>query len=333
MAPPWHAGSACALPVVWTDALVARSVMAKDDKRAKDDKPAKAAKRAKPGKDPLASFDIENPELPEAIAEAALGSGGYPYDSKIKRKTYDEDLVPLQIELLKFQAHVEKTGQRVVVLFEGRDTSGKGGAISTILERMNPRHARAVALTKPTEAERGQWYFQRYVQHLPTAGDLVLFDRSWYNRAGVERVMGFCTPEQHADFLRDAPEFEGLLVRDGVKLLKLYLTVGREMQLLRFHERKHNPLKQWKLTDIDLAAIEKWDDYTAAETEMFRFTHTPDCPWTVVRANDQRRMRLEVIRKILSLLPYSNKDPNIATAPDPEIVTDGPEFLKPPAVV
>jgi len=297
---------------------------------AKTDKPDKSAKRARSAKDPIAAFNLDNPELPAAIADAALSSGGFPYDSKIKRKTYEDALVPLQIELLKFQAHVEKTGQRVVILFEGRDTSGKGGAISTILERVNPRHARAVALAKPTDDERGQWYFQRYIQHLPTAGDFVLFDRSWYNRAGVEPVMGFCTEDQHADFLRDAPQLEGLLVRDGLKLLKLYLTVGREMQILRFHERKHNPLKQWKLTDIDRAAIAKWDAYSEAEAEMFRFTHTPDCPWTVVRANDQRRMRLEVIRKILSLLPYEGKNPNIATPPDPKIVRDGPEFLNPP---
>ncbi len=192
----------------------------------KSDKPGKAGEKAKPpksAKHPIAGFDINDPEIPQALADAAMASGGYPYDAKVKRKAYEEELTPLQIELLKFQAHIEKSGERVVILFEGRDTSGKGGAISTILERINPRHARAVALSKPTDAERGQWYFQRYIQHLPTAGDMVLFDRSWYNRAGVERVMGFCTPEQHASFLRDAPEFEGLLVRDGIKLLKFYL--------------------------------------------------------------------------------------------------------------
>ena len=299
---------------------------------AKDDKPAKLEKKSKPAKatkDPLVAFDINNPELPGAIAEAAMGSGGYPYDSKVKRKDYEEQLIPLQLELLKFQTHVETTGQRVVIVFEGRDTSGKGGAISTILERINPRHARSVALTKPTEVERGQWYFQRYVQQLPTAGDMVLFDRSWYNRAGVERVMGFCTPEQHASFLRDAPEFESLIVRDGVKLLKLYLSVGREMQLTRFHERRHNPLKRWKFTDIDQAAITKWDDYTEAETEMLRFTDTPDSAWTIVRANDQRRMLVEVIRKIVTLLPYEGRDQNVATPPDPKIVGSGLSFLRP----
>ncbi len=300
--------------------------MAKAGKNAKPDKKTKAAKAPA---NPLAAFDINNPDLPEDIAEAALGSGGYPYDTKLKRKDYEEELTPLQLELLKFQAHVEKTGERVVILFEGRDTSGKGGAISTILERINPRHARSIALSKPTEVERGQWYFQRYIEHLPTAGDVVLFDRSWYNRAGVERVMGFCTPKQHADFLRDAPEFESLLVRDGVKLLKLYLTVGREMQLTRFHERRHNPMKRWKFTDIDQAAIAKWDAYSDAETEMFRFTDTPDSPWTIVRANDQRRMRLEVIRKILTLLPYADRTESVATPPDPNIVGSGLEFLRP----
>jgi polyphosphate kinase 2 len=298
----------------------------------KADKQAKPPKKSKPAgaaEDVFANFDIEDPHIPEAIAEAAMTSGGYPYDTKMKRKDYEEALTPLKLELLKFQAHVERTGERVVVLFEGRDTSGKGGAISTILERINPRHARSVALTKPTEAERGQWYFQRYIQHLPTAGDMLLFDRSWYNRAGVERVMGFCTPNQQADFLRDAPEFEGLLVRDGVKLLKLYLTVGREMQITRFHERKHNPMKRWKLTDIDIAAIGKWDAYSAAEEEMFRFTDTPDSPWTIVRANDQRRMRLEVIRKILTILPYEGRDESVATPPDPNIIGSGFDFLRP----
>ncbi len=299
---------------------------------AKDEKPAKSTKKAKTlsaPNNPLAIFDINDPEIPTSIADAALSSGGYPYDSKFKRKVYEEQLIPLQIELLKFQAHIEKTGQRVVVVFEGRDASGKGGAITAILERMNPRHARAVALSKPTDVERGQWYFQRYVEHLPTAGDMVMFDRSWYNRAGVERVMGFCTPDQHASFLRDAPEFEGLLVRDGVKFLKLYLTVGREMQLTRFHERKHNPLKRWKLTDIDMAAIAKWDAYTNAETEMLRHTDTADAPWTIVRANDQRRMRLEVIRNILTLLPYEGRDTAVATPPDPQIIGQGIDFLRP----
>jgi polyphosphate kinase 2 len=192
---------------------------------------------------------------------------------------------------------------------------------------MNTRHARSVALNKPSEIERGQWYFQRYIAHLPTAGDIVLFDRSWYNRAGVERVMGFSSQDEVANFLRDAPDFEELLVRGGIRLFKFYLTLGREMQLVRFHERRHDPLKRWKLSPIDLAAIAKWDDYTRAQAEMFRFTHTPTCPWTVVRANDQRRARLESIRAVLSALDYDGKDRKAVGKPDPLIVSSGPAFL------
>jgi polyphosphate kinase 2 len=222
---------------------------------------------------------------------------------------------------------VQKAGERIVVLFEGRDTSGKGGCISRFLERLNPRHARSVALSKPTEAERGQWYFQRYVAQLPTKGDIVLFDRSWYNRAGVERVMGFCTEDQVADFLRDAPEFEGLLVRDGIRLFKIYLSVGREMQLERFHERRHDPFKQWKVTEIDLAAIHKWDDYTRAEADMFRFTNTAISPWTNIHANDQRRARLESMRVVLSAIDYTGKDRDAVGTLDDKIVGVGAAFL------
>ncbi len=277
--------------------------------------------------DILDGFDIDNPVLPAAISDSALASGGFPYDRKVKNGDYDDQLIPLQIELLKLQAHIEKRGERFIVLFEGRDTSGKGGVISTVLERMNPRHARAVALSKPTEVERGQWYYQRYIQHFPTRGDILLFDRSWYNRAGVEPVMGFCTPEQHAEFLERTPDFERLLVKDGFRLVKLFLTVGRQMQLKRFHERKHNPLKQWKLTDIDLAAIHKWDAYSAAQKSMLNATHTPQCPWTIVHANDQKRMRLEVIRLLLSVIDYDGRNPKVAIAPDPKIVGSGPQFL------
>ena len=293
----------------------------------KSEKAARSAKDQKGKGVGLARFDIDEPKLPKAIDEAALGSGGYPYDAKLKREPYEAELARLQIELLKLQAHVQKTGTRILVLFEGRDAAGKGGCIGRFMEHLNPRHARAVALTKPTEAERGQWYFQRYVAQLPTRGDIVLFDRSWYNRAGVERVMGFCTPEQLADFLRDAPELEELLVKDGIRVFKLFLSIGREMQLQRFHERRHDPLKRWKLTDIDLAAIAKWDDYTAAITEMFRFTHTATTPWTVIRANDQRRARLEAIRTVLNAVPYEGKDEKLAHAPDPKIVGCGEGFF------
>lgn len=282
----------------------------------------KAAKAPPASHAPYADFDIENPKLPEKIEERAFGSANFPYAEKLKRKVYEEELIALQLEMLKLQTHIENSGQRLVVVFEGRDSSGKGGCIQRFLERLNPRHARSVALSKPTDAERGQWYFQRYIEHLPTAGDIVLFDRSWYNRAGVERVMGFCTPEQTADFLRDAPVLEGLLVRDGIHLFKIYLTIGQEMQLTRFHERQHDPFKRWKITDIDRAAIKKWDDYSRAEIEMFRFTHTATSPWTVIHANDQRRARLEAMRLVLTSLDYPDKDKKAVGALDPKIAGD-----------
>ena len=292
---------------------------AKDDKA--DQKAAEARLRA------LETFDLDNPEFPPVLEEAALASGGYPYEDKLKRKVYEEQLIQLQLELLKLQTHVGEAGQRIVVLFEGRDTSGKGGCISRILARLNPRHARSVALSKPTEAERGQWYFQRYIAHLPTRGDIVIFDRSWYNRAGVEPVMGFCTPDQTANFLRDAPAFEELLVRDGIHFFKIYLTVGREMQLQRFHERRHEPFKQWKITEVDRAAIGKYDAYTRAEREMLRFTHTAVSPWTVIAANDQRRARLEAMRVILTALNYPGKDTDVIGTLDPKITKSGAEHL------
>jgi polyphosphate kinase 2 len=278
----------------------------------------------------VAGFELDNPVLPPEIDARALKSGGtpYPYDKKLKREPYEEQLQQLQLELIKLQAHVEKEGERIVALFEGRDTSGKGGCISRILERINPRHSRAVALSKPTEAERGQWYFQRYVGHLPTKGDIVLFDRSWYNRAGVERVMGFCSEDQTARFLSDAPEFEALLVRDSIRFFKIYLTVGREMQLKRFHERRHDPFKQWKVTEIDIAAIGKYDDYSRAEADMLRLTHTAASPWTVINANDQRRARLEAMRVILTALDYAGKDDGAIGDIDPKITTTGAEYLR-----
>ncbi len=273
-------------------------------------------------------FDIDNPILPPAIEERALTSGGYPYDQGMKKKVFKEELMRLQLELLKLQTHLQETGERFVALFEGRDASGKGSCISRFLERLNPRHARSVALSKPTEVERGQWYFQRYVCHLPTAGDIVLFDRSWYNRAGVERVMGFCTPAQTETFLRDAPDFEALLVRDGMRRFKFYLVIGREMQLLRFHERRHDPFKRWKITDIDLAAIDKWDAYTRAQAEIFERTSTAEAPWIIVRANDQRRARLETIRWVLSKSDYPDKDARAVGTPDAKIIGTGPGYFQ-----
>ncbi len=273
------------------------------------------------------NFDLDTPDLPDHIAEAALASSGFPYHSRLKRKIYDRDLVLLQIELLKLQRWARAEGERIVVLFEGRDAAGKGGAIRRFMRHLNPRHARAVALTKPTDTESGQWYFQRYVAHLPTAGDMVLFDRSWYNRAGVERVMGFCDEDQVQKFLIEAPEFEAQLVRDGVRLFKLWLTIGREMQLKRFHARRHDPLKRWKLSNIDLASIEKWDAYTAARDDLFKHTHTEHAPWAVVRANDKRRTRLNVMRHILSSIDYADKDPAIVGAVDDKLLGTGEAFF------
>lgn len=275
----------------------------------------------------FAEFDVTLPKLPAKIESGALRSGGYPYDKRMKRSTYEKQLRELQIELLKLQTHIRKTQQRIVVLFEGRDSAGKGGCIKRFMEHLNPRHARSVALSKPTEAERGQWYFQRYVTHLPTSGNMVLFDRSWYNRAGVERVMGFCDEEQLADFLREAPQFEALLTRDGIHLFKIFLTIGREMQLKRLHARQHDPLKRWKLTRMDLAAIGKWDEYTEAKHDLFRFTHTTDCPWTVIRSNDKRRARLEAIRYVLQGFEYAGKDAEAIGKADDEVIGSGPEFF------
>jgi polyphosphate kinase len=276
------------------------------------------------------AFDLEAPLLPDWIEETALTSGGYPYDKKLKRKPYDRDLRLLQIELLKMQSWMRETSARVVVLVEGRDAAGKGSSIKRFMAHLNPRHAKHVALTKPTEAERGQWYFQRYVAHLPAAGDLTLFERSWYNRAGVEPVMGFCTPEETRHFLREAPALEAALIRDGMYFFKFWLSIGRATQLARFHSRRHDPLKRWKLTEIDLAAMGKWDAYSDAAEEMFRHTHTGDSPWTVIRANDKRRTRLEMLRAVLGKVPYAGKDDAIVDAPDPLLVGAGPEFFTMP---
>ncbi len=273
-------------------------------------------------------FDIDDPNLPDWISDAALNADNYPYDDRLKRKAYEAELEVLQIELAKLQVHALATGMRIVALFEGRDSAGKGSCIKRFMEYINPRHAHAVALPKPTERERGQWYFQRYATHLPSAGEIVLFDRSWYNRAGVERVMEFCTEEQLADFLREAPQFEAMLVRDGLHFFKFFLTIGREAQLKRFHDRRHSPLRHWKISPIDLAALDKWDDYTMARDEMIRFTHTSTCPWTIVLANDKRRARLNTLRIVLSQIEYEGKDESVVGTPDAEIVMPGDAFLQ-----
>jgi polyphosphate kinase 2 len=247
-------------------------------------------------------------------------TGGYPYRNLMSRKAYERQKYSLQVELLKLQAWVKETGQRVVILFEGRDAAGKGGTIKRFMEHLNPRGAHVVALEKPSDTERGQWYFQRYIQHLPTAGEIVLFDRSWYNRAGVERVMGFCTPDEYNEFMRQVPEFERNLVRSGIHLIKFWFSVSREEQRRRFKEREKHPLKQWKLSPIDLASLDKWDDYTKAKEAMFFYTDTADAPWTVIKSNCKKRARLNAMRYVLHKLPYKGKDLQAIGALDPLVV-------------
>ncbi len=247
-------------------------------------------------------------------------TGEYPYQTKMRTGPYEENMLELQRELLKCQRWVEQTGQKIVILFEGRDAAGKGGTIKRFMEHMNPRTARVVALLKPTERERTQWYFQRYVAHLPAAGEICLFDRSWYNRAGVERVMGFCTPNEYLEFMRECPLVEQMLVRSGVRLFKYWFSVSREEQLGRFKSRETDPLKQWKLSPIDRASLDKWDDYTEAKEAMFFYTDTADAPWTIVKSDDKKRARLNCMRHFLSALPYPNKDQHLISGPDPLIV-------------
>ncbi len=246
--------------------------------------------------------------------------GGYPYKNLLARKTYERQKYRLQVELLKLQAWVKDTGQRVVVLFEGRDAAGKGGAIKRFTEHLNPRGARVVALEKPSEQERGQWYFQRYVEHLPTAGEIVLFDRSWYNRAGVERVMGFCSEPEYLEFMRQAPEFERMLVRQGLHLFKFWFSVSRREQRRRFKEREVHPLKHWKLSPIDLASLDKWDEYTKAKEAMFFHTDTTDAPWIVIKSDCKKRARLNGLRYLLHSLPYTKKDADQIGPVDPLLV-------------
>ena len=272
-------------------------------------------------------FDINDPKLPDWIDDRALQSGGYPYAEKMKTKEYEETLERLQIELVKMQYWLQSTGGRVISVFEGRDAAGKGGTIFTIRQFMNPRTARNVALPKPTETERGQWYFQRYVQLFPTTGEFVTFDRSWYNRAGVERVMQFCTPEQIETFLTETPDFERMIVTDGIHLFKFWLDIGQEMQLKRFHERRHSPLKNWKFSPMDVAGISRWDDYSTALHTMLERTDTGYAPWTIIRSNDKRRARLAAIRRVLLTLPYEGRDLEAIGPEDQSIIGRGAEFL------
>jgi len=244
----------------------------------------------------------------------------YPYDERMPRADYERVKRRLQIELLKLQRWSKRTGARHVIVFEGRDAAGKGGTIQRFMEHLNPRGARVVALEKPTESEKSQWYFQRYVTHLPTAGEMVLFDRSWYNRAGVETVMGFCTPEQYAEFMRQAPAFEEMLVNEGIHLTKFWFSVSPAEQRTRFAIRRVDPLRHWKFSDMDLESVRRWDDYTTAKEEMFRNTDTDHAPWIVVKSNDKKRGRINAMRYLLSKFDYDDKDDDVVREPDPQVV-------------
>ena len=246
--------------------------------------------------------------------------GVYPYKTKMKRQSYEKQKNLLQVELLKAQKWVEASGEKIVILFEGRDAAGKGGTIKRFMEHLNPRTVSVVALNKPTDRERTQWYYQRYVEHLPAAGEMVLFDRSWYNRAGVERVMGFCSPSEYLEFMRQTPEFERMIRRSGVRLFKYWFSVTQEEQRRRFAARETDPLKQWKLSPVDKASLDKWDDYTEAKEAMFFYTDTADAPWTIIKSNDKKRARLNCMLHFLASLPYPNKDRHIVHGPDPLIV-------------
>ena len=278
--------------------------------------------------EPTALLVANAPHGSEEDSEDAALPPGYPYPDRIRRREYERNKKDLQIELLKVQNWVKETGQKVVVLFEGRDAAGKGGTIKRFMEHLNPRGARVVALEKPTEAERGQWYFQRYIDHFPTSGEMVFFDRSWYNRAGVERVMGFCRPLEYLEFLRQTPELERMLVRSNIRLFKYWFSVSRDEQLRRFISRRDDPLKHWKLSPIDIKSLDRWDDYTEAKKAMFFHTDTADAPWTVIKSDDKKRARLNCMRHFLYSLPYPNKNHKIAHLPDPLLVGDASKVLE-----
>ncbi|MBC6438760.1 MAG: polyphosphate kinase 2 [Rhodobacteraceae bacterium] len=260
------------------------------------------------------------PTVSPDLIRQAFETGAYPYAVRLSRRRYEAQKANIQAELLKAQKWAGETGQKLVILFEGRDAAGKGGTIKRFNEHLNPRAARVVALNKPTDNERGQWYFQRYVRHLPTSGEMVFYDRSWYNRAGVERVMGFCTPNEYLEFMRQAPDFERMLTRSGIRLFKYWFSVTREEQRRRFASRETDPLKRWKLSPIDKASLDKWDDYTEAKEAMFFYTDTADAPWTVIKSDDKKRARLNCMLHFLDSLDYPDKDPKIARPPDPLIV-------------
>lgn len=290
--------------------------MSKDKKRNKEKLKKLLDKMSNPKK-VLASPKVISGKK---LLELSYEMGSYPYPEKMGLEEYESEKHLLQIELLKVQAWVKETGQRILGIFEGRDAAGKGGTIKRFNEHLNPRAAHVIALEKPNDRELGQWYYQRYIKHLPTKGEMVFLDRSWYNRTGVERVMGFCTDEEYLEFLRQTPQLERMLVNSGLHLFKYWFSVSRHEQLRRFHGRTHDPLKQWKLSPIDIQSLDKWEDYTRAKQAMFFYTSTADAPWTVVKSDDKKRARINCMRHYLYTLDYPGKDETVACAPDPKIV-------------
>jgi len=264
---------------------------------------------------------------PEKIKDL-FRNGTYPYKSRIRKAVYEQHKEELQVELLKVQNWVKESGQKIVVIFEGRDAAGKGGTIKRFMEHLNPRAARVVALEKPTDRERGQWYFQRYVSHLPTEGEMVFFDRSWYNRAGVERVMGFCDSQEYLEFMRQVPDLERMLVRSGIRLFKYWFSVTHGEQQRRFVQREADPLKHWKLSPVDKESQNKWSEYTDAKEAMFFYTDTADAPWTIIKSDDKKRARLNCMQHFLSHLDYPGKDAKVLHGPDPLIVGSSSQVIE-----
>ncbi len=276
------------------------------------------------------SETVENGKFPVVTPDNVremFETGQYPYSTKMSRSDYDGLKADLQAELLKVQLWFQETGQKCIILFEGRDAAGKGGTIKRFMEHLNPRHARVVALPKPSNVEKDQWFFQRYIEHLPTAGEIVFYDRSWYNRAGVERVMGFCSPTEYLEFMRQTPSLERMLTRSGIQLHKYWFSVTQDEQKRRFGIRKTDPLKRWKLSPIDQASLSKWDDYTEAKEAMFFYTDTADAPWTIVKSNDKKRARINCMRHFLSTLDYPDKNNDVVGTPDPLIVGNASHVL------
>ena len=297
-------------------------------------------KKAAGGEEKLYDYFIKEKLAPEELIEKIrdskkrdIVSTHYPYDHKLERVQYERDKRRLQIELVKFQKWVKEHRRRVVLVFEGRDAAGKGGTIKRFTEHMNPRGARVVALEKPTEVEAGQWYFQRYIERFPTFGEIVFFDRSWYNRAGVEKVMDFCTEKQYMDFVSQAPEFEKMIVKSGISMTKFWFSVSREEQLKRFIRRILDPLKQWKISPMDIASLNRWETYTEAKESMFFFTDTPECPWRVIRSDCKKRARLNAIRHILASFPYAGKDEAAVGIVDDKILGPAESIYEPDELI